>query len=65
LGRCFLCVSTQWTATQRADYEPKAMTAHEAARTTSGMSNPAGRATMIVGPASPLSDAPHSFVPTP
>jgi hypothetical protein len=41
------------------------MTAYEAARTTSGMSNPAGRATMIVGPASPLSDAPHSFVPTP
>jgi len=56
---------TQWTAAQRADYEPKIMTAYEAERTTSSMSHPTERAQTIVGPASPLSDAPKSFVPTP
>jgi len=55
----------QWTAAQRADYEPKIMQAYQSERLVSHMTDPAGRADQIVNQGSTLSDAPRSFVPSP
>jgi hypothetical protein len=54
----------QWTAAQRADYEPKILTAYQAQRAATNMTDPVKRYNDIVGAGTPLSAAPGSFVPT-
>ncbi|MBA2936130.1 hypothetical protein HZF05_18765 [Sphingomonas sp. CGMCC 1.13654] len=57
---------TQWTAAQRADYEPKIVTEFIAQRDMPKvMTDPAARADRIVGSGTTLSAAPGSFVRTP
>lgn len=55
----------QWTAEQRASYEPQIMTAYQSERVASRMTDPTTRATHIVGAGTTLSADPGSFVATP
>lgn len=55
---------TQWTADQRAEYEPKIVSQYQAQREASKMTSPIERHDLIVGQGSTLSAAPGSFSAT-
>lgn len=56
---------SQWTAEQRAAYEPQIMTAYQSERVASRMTDPTTRAAHITGAGTTLSADPGSFVATP
>lgn len=69
LGACYAANpkapsdTTQWTAAQRAEYEPKIMAEYQLQRHASGMTHADERGARITAGNTPLSAAPNSFVP--